>query len=206
MQNSVEELTRKIYNEGIEKAEARGEEIKSDARKKAQEIISKAEAKAQEIVENAEKYSSDLKLKQEAELRLSSRQAIGTLKQRITDLLIWEVTAEPIEIAFEDTEFVKRLIEKLVDFWLANFTQEDNLRILLPEDDFKDYQSYMAGRAQELLKKGIHVEFKGTMKSGFQIAPKDGRFKVSFTAEDFENYFRTFARPRTFKLLYGEEE
>ena len=43
------------------------------------------------------------------------------------------------------------------------------------------------------------------MKDGFAIAPQDGRFKVSFTSEDFENYFKTFARPRTYKLLYGEE-
>ena len=51
-------------------------------------------------------------------MRLASRQAIGLLKQRITDLLIWEVTSEPVKDAFEDGAFVKRLIEKLVDFWL----------------------------------------------------------------------------------------
>lgn len=205
MQTSVQQLTQKIYNEGVEKAKEKGEEIKKEAREKAKEIIANAEAKAKEIVENAEKTAAELKVKQESEMRLSSRQAIGLLKQKITDLLIWEVTSQPVKEAFEDGHFIKRLIEKLVDFWLANFAQEDQLEILLPEEDFKDYQKYMGGLAQELLKKGVKIEFKGVMKDGFEISPSDGRFKVSFTSEDFENYFKTFARPRTYKLLYGEE-
>lgn len=205
MQSSVEELTRKIYSEGVEKAEEKGQEIINEASKKAKSIIANAEAKAKEIVENAEKSAVDLKIKQEAELRLASRQAIGLLKQKVTDLLIWEVTSEPVKNAFEDGQFIKRLIEKLVEFWLATFAQEDKLEILLPENDFSDYQKYLGDMAQELLKKGVKVDFTGTMKDGFAIAPSDGRFKVSFTSDDFENYFKTFARPRTYKLLYGEE-
>ena len=205
MHRSVEELTKKIYQEGVEKAEARGEEIVGDAKRRAQDIVANAEAKAREIIEKAEKNAADLKVKQESEMRLASRQAIGLLKQRITDLLIYEVTDEPVKDAFEDGEFIKRLIEKLVDFWLANFAQEDQLEILLPEEDLNSYQKYLGGMAQDLLKKGVKIEFKGTMKDGFAIAPSDGRFKVSFTSEDFENYFKTFARPRTYKLLYGEE-
>jgi V/A-type H+-transporting ATPase subunit E len=64
----------------------------------------------------------------------------------------------------------------------------------------------MRGKAQELLNKGINVEFSGTMRDGFQISPEDGRFKVRFTSEDFENYFKTFARPRTYQLLFGEHK
>jgi V/A-type H+-transporting ATPase subunit E len=205
MQESVQALTDKIYQEGIEKAEEKGQQIIEDAKEKAQGLVSKAQEKADEIIANAEKRAADLKTKVDAELRLSSRQALGMLKQRITDLLILEVTSEPIDKAFENTEFISGLIEKLVDFWLANFGQEERIRLLLPEDDYKEYREYVEARSQELLKKGIAIEFKGAMKKGFQIETIDNRFKVSFTADDFENYFRTFARPRTYKLLFGEE-
>ena len=139
-------------------------------------------------------------------MRLSARQALGMLKQKMTDLIIYEVTNEPIEKAFENTEFIIELIEKLVDFWLASFGQEERIRILLPEEDYSRYQEFIKGRAQELLKQGMTVEFKGKMSKGFMIETEDKRFKVSFTADDFENYFRTFARPRTYQLLFGEEE
>ena len=206
MQESVQALTEKIYQEGIAKAENEGQEIVKEAKEKARKIVSKAEEKANEIVANAEKRAADLKTKVDAELRLSARQAIGMLKQRITDLLIWEVTSEPIDEAFENTEFITDLIEKLVDFWLANFGEEEHLRILLPEKDYARFQDFLKARSKKLLTEGLTIEFKGKMKNGFQIEAENNGFKVSFTADDFENYFRTFARPRTYKLLFGEEK
>lgn len=206
MQESVQALTEKIYREGVTKAEAKGEEIIADARQKALGIVKEAQAKADKIIEQAEQKANNRKTKVEAELRLSARQSLGMLKQKITDLIIWEVTNEPVQKAFENTQFITDLIEKLVDYWVARFGQEEHLRILLPEEDYKRYQEYLESRAQDLLKKGVKVEFKGKMSNGFQIETHDHRFKVSFTAEDFENYFRTFARPRTYKLLFGEEK
>lgn len=206
MQSTIDALTQKIYQEGIAKAEEDGQKIIEQATQKALDIVNKAEAKAAEIINGAERKAAEHKAKVEAELRLSSRQAVGLLKQRITDLIIWEVTHDPIERAFDDAIFVQRLIEKLVDFWLEHFGQEEHLRILLPEDDFADYQRFIQGRAEKLLKTGVTIEFKGKMEKGFQIEVADNRFKVSFTPKDFENYFRTFARPRTYRLLFGEDK
>lgn len=206
MQQSVQALTEKIYNEGVTKAQAKGDEIIAEAKKKALSIVNEAQAKADKIMAKSEQKAKDRKTKVDAELRLSARQSLGMLKQKMTDLIIWEVTNEPIEKAFENTKFITDLIEKLVDYWLARFGQEEHLRILLPEEDYKRYQEYIEARAQDLLKKGVTVEFKGKMSNGFQIETHDHRFKVSFTAEDFENYFRTFARPRTYKLLFGEDQ
>jgi V/A-type H+-transporting ATPase subunit E len=206
MQQSVQALTEKIYHEGITKAEEDGAKIISEAKEKSREIVAKAEARASEILASADKKAAELRMRIDAELRLSARQALGELKQRITDLLIGEITTQPINKAFEDTEFIKRLIEKLVDFWLANFTHEEHLRILLPEDDYNEYRDFLKSRSQELLSQGIVIEFKGKMKRGFLIENDNRKFKVSFTAEDFENYFRTYARPRTYKLLFGEEQ
>ena len=206
MEESVQALTEKIYREGITKAEQRGEEIIDEAREKALKIVDEAQQQADAILSKAEKKAADMRRKVDAELRLSARQAKGELKQKIADLIIWEVTSEPINKAFEDTEFITNLIEKLVDFWLANFGQEEHLRILLPDEDYDKYQEFIKGRAQELMKDGLQVEFKGKMEKGFMIETADHRFKVSFTASDFENYFRTFARPRTYKLLFGEEK
>lgn len=206
MQESVQALTDKIFQEGVAKAEARGEKIIAEAKDKALNIVNQAEAKAEEIIAKAEQKAADLKTKVDAELRLSARQAIGSLKQKMTDLIIYEVTKDPIEKAFENTGFIIELIEKLVEFWLKNFGQEERIRILLPEQDYKLYQEFIEGRAQELLKQGMTVQFQGKMSKGFMIETEDQRFKVSFTDDDFENYFRTFARPRTYKLLFGEEE
>lgn len=205
MNNNLQDLTKKIYHEGIEKANDKGEEIIQEAKQKAQNIIAQAEQKANDIIQGAEKKAADSKLQHEAEMRLASRQAMAALKQKITDLIIWEVMSAPIENAFKDEVFIQELIQKLIDYWTSNFGDEDRLDILLPEEDFKEVQKNMRAKSQELLQKGVNVQFSGSMKNGFQISPEDGRFKVRFTDEDFENYFKNFARPRTFKLLFGEQ-
>ncbi len=206
MHRSVEELTRKIYQEGVEKSEQEAEKILEEAHRKAQAIVQKAEAKRDQILENATQEATDLRRKNEAEMRLSARQALSHLQQKIRDLLVWEVTARPLDEAFDDKKFVQGLIEKLVDFWLQHFGQIEGLNILLPEKDFEEAQAYMQQRAQDILQNKIHISASNTMTNGFQISPEDGRFKVSFTAEDFENYFKSFAKPRVFKLLFEENE
>lgn len=206
MHSSVEELTKKLYQEGVEKAEKEAEQIINKANQKAQKIVAKAEDQGKVLIDNAEKSAADIKQKNEAEMRLAARQALSTLKQEIRDLIVWEVTSKSVQEAFDDKKFVQGLIGKLVDFWLENFGEIEGLNVLLPKKDFEEAQEYMRERAQDLLKNKIKVEFNDTMTNGFQISPEDGRFKVSFTAEDFENYFKSFAKPGAFKLLFEEKE
>ena len=178
MNQNLQELTEKIYKEGVGKAEAQSAEILGQAKKEAREIIDAAERKAASIIEQAERDANDLKVKNESEMKLASRQALGTLKQQITDLLILEVLSEPVANAFDDDAFVKKIIEKLVDFWAANYGEEERMSILLPEKDFAEVQNYFSDRLQSKLKKGILLRPSGQMKSGFQISPENGSFKV----------------------------
>ena len=84
-------------------------------------------------------------------MRLAARQALGNLRQQITDLIIWEVMSTPIKESFQDEKFVESLINKLIGYWLDNFGNEERLDILLPEEDYKKIQETMRGKAQELL-------------------------------------------------------
>lgn len=205
MNQNLQALTDKIYREGIEKAEAEKKQLLDQAREEAQQIIANAEKKAASLIEEAERECADFRKKNEAEMRLASRQAVSSLKQQITDLLIWKVTSEPLKKAFDDLEFVQHIIQKLIDRWLDNFGQEERLTVLLPEKDFDALQKYFQLNAQGVLQKGVEIKASPDMRDGFQIRPEDGRFKVNFTAEDFENYFKTFARPRAMRLLFGSQ-
>ena len=48
MQNKLQELTDKLYNEGLSKGKQEGEEILAKAKVQAEEIIAKAKAEAEE--------------------------------------------------------------------------------------------------------------------------------------------------------------
>jgi len=206
MTDTVQLLTEKIYREGVEKAENRGQELIDEARKKAREIVAEAEKKAQLIIETAEKNAASIKTKTEAEIRLASRQAIGDLKQRINNLIIWQVTQKPISAAMQDVEFIQSLIRKLLEYWLKHFGRADQIKILLPKEDLAKYDDFLENQVNSFLSKGAVVEFDDSLSNGFRIEHDGSGFKISFTDSDFENYFRSHARPATYKFLFGEAE
>ena len=50
MQNKLQELTDKLYNEGLSKGRQEGEELLAKARTQADEMIAKAQAEAERII------------------------------------------------------------------------------------------------------------------------------------------------------------
>ena len=54
MGNKLQELTDKLYQEGLEKGRAEADNLVAEAKSKAQKIVAEAEARAAEIVAAAE--------------------------------------------------------------------------------------------------------------------------------------------------------
>ena len=205
MQNKLQELTEKIYKEGISKGNTEAERIISSSKKEAEEIIAGAKKEAGKIINDAKKKSDEIRSNSEAELKLSSKQAINALKQRITDLINGELVESSIKDTFRDKDFIRRLIEITIKNWTPASEGIIDVSVLLPEKDEKELRKYFSSSAKELLKKGVEIKFDSDIKSGFQIGPKNGGYKISFTEEDFINFFKHYLRPRLTKLLFSEE-
>jgi len=202
MQDRIQELTDKIYREGVEQAEQRAQQILEDAGEKARGLVDEAREQAAAIIVAAQQQAAALRQQTEAEMRLSARQAVGALKQQIADLIVWEVNHEPVAQAFEDRLFVQQIIGKLVDYWLAKSGDEQRLHILLPPDEYDAYLQFIETRAGAALKRSISAAPKAGIARGFQVEVLDRGFRIGFTDADFEQYFRAFARPRIYQLLF----
>ena len=85
--NKLELLTKKIYEEGIEKAQQDAQDILNKAKNEADNIVKEAENKANAIIEKAQSESAALRQKTETELGMSAKQAVAALKQQITNLI-----------------------------------------------------------------------------------------------------------------------
>lgn len=205
MQNKLQELTEKIFKEGISKGNAEAEKIINGSKKEAGDIVANAKKEADKIISNAKKKSDEIKSSSEAEFRLSSKQAINALKQQITDLVNGEIVSASVKDAFKDKDFVKRLIETSIKNWKPASDEDIDISLLLPEKQEKEIQQYFTKSVKDLLKKGLEIRFDDEVKSGFQIGPKNGSYKISFTEEDFINFFTQYLRPRLIKLLFTEE-
>jgi V/A-type H+/Na+-transporting ATPase subunit E len=204
MENKLQELTNKIYTEGVDKAKKEADDIIAAAREEAERVQRNAEKDAATIIENAEKEAREIKNNVHSEVRLSARQAINTIKQQLTALITTRATGEEIKKAFADKEFIQRIIETAIKNWNPSGTKGIDVALLLPEKDRKELNDYFTRKQRALLDGGLELMFDESMKSGFKIGPKDGSYQISFTEEDFENFFRNYLRPRTTELLYPE--
>ena len=200
MENKLDVLTKKLYDEGIDKANQKAGEIIEKAKQDAARLIADAEAKAKEIGAAAEESVENLKKKAESEMALSARQAIAALKQSVTDLISGRISGEMAKTGFEDKAFIQELLVSVVKKWDVA-SGNLNLEILLPESEKKQFESLVAAKYKELLDKGLEVK-TGDSKEDFVIRPKDGGYQITFSEALFESFFNQYMRSFTKSLLY----
>ncbi len=205
MENKLQELTQKLYNEGVEKANEEADKILAEAKSEADKLKQIAEKDAQKIIADAEQKSVEIKKNLDAELNLAAKQTIRTVKQKITDVIVSKVIDEPVKKAFDDEKFVKEIIETVVKNWNPQKNETIDLSVLLPADLEKKFAKFFTAKSGKELNAKLELSFSDTIKGGFKVGPADGSYKISFSEEDFENFFKSYLRPKTIELLYPGE-
>ncbi len=202
MQKKLQELTEKIYREGVEKANQEAEKIVSDAKRQAEELLSKAKKEAESVIENASKEAEGLKKNSLNELQLSARQAISDVKQQVVSLIQAKTIEPETKAAFKEADFTKKIIETIVANWDPSSGDNVELQVLLPEAEKKKFEAYFKEKAAQVLTKGVEIQFSERVKGGFKIGPRNGGYLISFSDEDFDNFFKTYMRPRLIEMLF----
>ena len=177
--NKLDILTKKIYEEGIEKAQNDAKEILEKAQNDANNIIAEAEAKAKAIVEKANNDANNLKQKTEAELSMSVKQAIAALKQQITNLISNKIAADMTKTAFKEDDFIHELMAKVIEKW--NTEGNTDLNIILNEKEKETFEKYLLSKHKDLFDKNLTLVTNNNQKEGFVIQPKDGSYKITFS-------------------------
>jgi V/A-type H+/Na+-transporting ATPase subunit E len=203
MQNKLQELTEKIFQEGVEKGNAEAHQIVDNAKSEASQIIENAKKEADSIIEEARKKAVETKTNTESELKLSGKQAVNALKQQVVDMVNGKIIKASVDNAF-DKNFTQKIINTTLSNW-AKSGQSMDLSILLPAQDEKALTEYFHKEAKQYLDKGLSIQFDPSLKAGFQLGPKDGSYKVSFTDEDFINFFKQHLRPKLVEILFSAE-
>ena len=88
MNDQLQDLLKRVYEEGVAKANAEAEKIISQAKEQAEETIAKAKAEAEAILKDAEKKAEDLKKNTQSDLNMAYNHTLTALKQKITDLVL----------------------------------------------------------------------------------------------------------------------
>jgi V/A-type H+-transporting ATPase subunit E len=201
MQNKLQELTDKLYNEGLSKGKQEGEELLAKAKVQADDIITKAQAEAERILAAAQKQAEEIKTKTASDVKMAASQSIAATKKDIETLIVGKMTGEAVKKALSSADFVKELIKAVAE----KFTTDGpvDLNLVLPESLKNDLEPFATKELAKILGAGVEASFSKKVAGGFQIGPKDGGYFVSFTEETFNQLISEYLRPATKKLLFG---
>ncbi|MCD8208324.1 MAG: hypothetical protein LUD72_10340 [Bacteroidales bacterium] len=200
MQNKLQELTEKLYNEGLSKGRQEGEEMIQKAQAQADAIVAKAKKEAEGIVAAAKKEAEDLKVKTAGDVKMAASQSVAAVKKDIENLIVAKITDAPVKSALSSADFVKEIITAVAKGFKA--TEAVDLEVMLPESLKKELEPFIKGEITKILKGGVEAKFSKKISGGFTIGPMDGGWFISLTDETFKDLITEYLRPATKKLLY----
>ena len=78
--------------------------------------------------------------------------------------------------------------------------------LLLNKDDEAQLHDFFEQRIKKELGAEVEIVIENKIKSGFKIGVKNENYYVSFSDEDFENFFKGYLRKKTLEWIYETKE
>jgi len=192
----IQELTEKIYREGVEKGQAEANRIIEEARQQAEQILKEAKQQAEQTGAEARKQAQQTEEHTKSELKLYTNQALNALKSEVANVLTANIVRQAAEKLTTDQNFLGQFAVELARKWV----QDEPIVISTSQADA--LKAYFADKAKDLLDKGVTIEKVNGRDTLFTISPEDGSYKVNFGREEFETYFKSFLRPQLVEMLF----
>ena len=199
--DKLQELTQKLYDEGLAKGKQDGEALLQKAHAEAEGIVKKAQEEAEAILAKARKDADDFKVKVEGDVKMAASQAVQATRTDIENLVISKVVDNTVDKALSNEDYIKGIITAIAQRFSAD--EPADLALVLPESLKTGLEPFVKNELGKLLGKGVDATFSKKVAGGFKIGPKDGGYFVSLTDDTFKELIGSYLRPSTKKLLFG---
>ncbi len=203
MQDKLQELTDRLYKEGLSKGKQEADALLAKARNEAADIVAKAKEEAEKILADAQKESEELKVKAESDIKMSATQTISAIKEKIENVIEAKSIKAPVAESLNDKEFLQSLIKTVV----GSFKPDENakpLELVLPQAMKEQISDFLKNEIEKECSAGLDVAFDRDLNQGFKISRKDSGYFIDFSGDSFGKIISQYLRPKTRKLLFGE--
>ena len=198
--DKLQELTQKLYNEGLSKGQEEGKAIVEKAKQEADAIIAAAKKEAEAILLQAERDAAEYKTKVEGDVKMAAQQAVQATRQGIENLVVAKAV-EPVGKTLAEPAFLKEVITAVAKNFSA--AEPKDLALVLPDKLQKELEPFVKGELAKAVGVGVEASFSKKIAGGLTLGPKDGSYFISLTDEAFKELIGEYMRPATKKLLFG---
>ncbi|WP_304582860.1 hypothetical protein [uncultured Alistipes sp.] len=202
MENKLQELTRKLYDEGLEKGRAEAERLVADAKTRAAKIEADARAQAENVLRQAQAKAEDVEKNTLTEIALAGKQAVARIKSEIAGMIVAKSIDAGVKEAAIDPAFIKEMLLAVAKNWNGADAGKVELQALLPENERAKLDEAFEKVAKELLAAGIEVGYSKEVRTGFKVGAKDGGYYISFSDADIEALLGEYLREKVSRMLF----
>lgn len=202
MENKLQELTRKLYDEGLEKGRSEAGKLVADARTEAEKIVAEARTEAEKILKEARAKAEDVEKNTMTEIALAGKQAVARIKSEIEQAIVAKVAAAGVKQAALDPAFIQEMLLAVAKNWNGAEAGKVELKALLPEGERAKLDEAFSKSAEALLQAGIEVGYSASVKTGFKVGAKNGGYYISFSDADMQALLSEYLREKVSTLLF----
>ena len=214
--SGIDELVKKLKDEGIDEGQQQALQLIDDAEKQAAEILRQAEVKAKHILDETErKIAIDQKASEEA-VKVAFRDLVLDMKSRMLGRLS-ESFSRQVKEKLDDPALVEQLVREAASQILDKnqLPDADNAQILVPEkmlalQDIKRHpelasddvlSKLVLSLRHDMLEQGI--ELKGHKGDGVHIRMTDQNIDVDISDKAIADLLLGYLQPRFLAMFDG---
>lgn len=199
MAQELDSLLERIQKDGVEKAQAEAESIRSAAKEEATRIREEARQEAEAIVREAKENGETFTERGVQAVKQAARDTIlgvgGAVETIIRDLVSEEVSGAI------DPETLRRMIVEVVTAYAERGGDEQAIEVLLNDTQVEAIQQAFASGLADKLKAGVEVKPDRTVKSGFRISVSGETVEHDFTADAIAETLSGLLRPKLAEIV-----
>ena len=113
MENKIQELTDKIFREGVEKGNVEAQKLIANAQGEAQKILEEAQKQAEGVLSDARKSADEMVTNAKSELKLFAGQAVNALKSEVATLLTNKIVDADVKNFTSNKDYLNSFIVSL---------------------------------------------------------------------------------------------
>ncbi|MBA4416539.1 MAG: hypothetical protein C0392_01315 [Syntrophus sp. (in: bacteria)] len=198
------DITQELTERVLSPAKLESEKMLQEAHAKAAKIIADAEKDALGIKNMARQESEQIFKQMETGLRTAARDFILLLQERLEGAIAIPMVQEEIRGALKDGDFLKNIIEVVLQGFTRLGGTENKIEILLPEKEREELGRWFIKKFHEKALNNINVNFTDKVSFGFKMGLEETGTHFNF-GEGLVEVFADFCAPRFRKYFFTEK-
>lgn len=214
----VNELIKKLEQEGVNKGKTKAEEIISDAEAKANDILAKARKEADKLRTKAQEDADKFRTTAEEELKMVARDSILKMRKDLENTFAKQVQRLITDKTMDDA-MLERLIIEIVgsSAQKAKMEKAGDVEVILPEkviglDYLREHpkrvkegrlSKLVMGATKEMLREGVTFSSTDRIQGGMKVFLKKDKVEVDITDKAIADILMEHLQPRFRAILEG---